>query len=65
MPDNLLLEVVIKFVWINLIWIPVHVLWLAAGVALKRMALTGKTQRAINIGMAVAMLTVVAMALFL
>jgi len=65
MPDNLLLEVVIKFVLINLIWIPVHVLWLAAGVALKRMALTGKTQRAINIGMAIAMLTVVGMALFL
>lgn len=65
MPDNLLLEVVIKFVLINLIWIPVHVLWLAAGVALKRMALTGKTQRAINIGMAIAMLTVIGMALFL
>lgn len=62
---DLLTETLIKFVIINAIWIPIHLLWLAAGVNLKRLAFTESTQRKINIGMAVCMLLVVALALFI
>ncbi len=56
-------EVVTKLLIINAIWLPIHLLWLAAGVNLKKLALTDSTQRAINIGMALSMLLVVGLAL--
>ncbi|MEL6946286.1 MAG: LysE family transporter [Pseudomonadota bacterium] len=62
-PSNLLVEIVLKFVILNAIWIPIHVLWLAAGVTIHRLDLPQKTQRAINILMALAMLLVVGLAL--
>lgn len=55
-------EVLWKFAIINIIWIPIHLLWLAAGIALKKLALPAHIQRAINIGMALALLAVVALA---
>lgn len=63
MPDNLLLETVLKFALMNMIWIPAHVAWSYAGASLKRLNLSERTQRAINIVMALAMLAVVALAL--
>lgn len=57
-------EVLLKFFIINLIWIPVHLLWLAAGVVLHRLDLQPNVQFAINAGMALAMLAVVGLALF-
>ena len=62
--SNFLFETVIKFLVINAIWIPIHLLWLAAGIALKSLALTPATQRAINIAMAIAMVAVVILALY-
>lgn len=56
-------EVAVKIIILNLIWIPIHLAWLYAGVALERLNLPDRTQRAINIFMAVAMLAVVALAL--
>lgn len=56
-------ETVSKLVIVNIIWIPIHILWLAAGVNLKRLAINPSTQRAINIAMALSMLGVVALAL--
>jgi len=55
-------EVVIKFAIMNAIWIPIHFLWLAAGVTLHRLDLPQRTQFIINILMALSMLAVVALA---
>ena len=63
MPESLFTETLIKFLIINLIWIPVHLLWLSAGSAAHQLNLRPRTQFLINCGMAVAMLTVVALAL--
>ena len=63
MPASLLLENALKFLLINAIWIPIHLLWLAAGVGLHRLALAPRVQRVINIAMALALLAAVALAL--
>ncbi|MEP3277582.1 MAG: LysE family translocator [Stappiaceae bacterium] len=55
-------EIALKFLVINLIWIPVHILWLAAGVSLHRLNLAPETQLVINVLMALAMLGVVGLA---
>jgi threonine/homoserine/homoserine lactone efflux protein len=61
--DNVLLETLIKLAIINAIWIPIHLLWLGAGISLKRLALKSETQRLINFAMAASMLMVVLLAL--
>ena len=62
MPDALATETVIKLLILNAIWIPIHLGWLWAGVTLRRLDLAASVQRAINAGMALAMLTVVGLA---
>jgi threonine/homoserine/homoserine lactone efflux protein len=62
MPDTLALEVVIKFIIMNVIWIPIHMLWLWAGGAVRRLDLPEHALRRINYGMASAMLIVVVLA---
>lgn len=57
-------EIVIKLVIMNVIWIPLHFLWLWFGVALRSLDLSPSTQRGINYAMASAMLLVVLMALW-
>lgn len=61
-PDNLLIETALKFLLINAVWLPVHFLWLAAGVYLHRLDLSERAHFAINICMALSMLAVVALA---
>lgn len=61
-PDSLVIETVLKFLVINAIWIPVHLLWLAAGVYLHRLDLSERAHFTINVLMAVSMLLVVALA---
>jgi threonine/homoserine/homoserine lactone efflux protein len=63
-PDAFLFEVTVKIVIYSLIWTPLHVLWLFAGVRLRQLNLGASTQRAINIAMACAMLLVVGLALY-
>lgn len=63
-PDNRLVEIVLKFLILNAIWIPIHVVWLAAGVTVNRLDLPHHTQRVINISMALAMLIVVGLAIW-
>ena len=58
-PNNLAFELVAKILIINAIWIPLHLAWLWAGVALHRLDLPQHNQRIINIFMALAMLGVV------
>ncbi len=57
-----LAETLIKFLIVNAIWIPIHLLWLGAGIALKTLNLSPRRQRAVNIAMALALLGVVALA---
>ncbi len=63
LPQSLIAETLLKFAMINLVWIPIHLLWLAAGSAVHRLDLPPRTQRVINILMALAMLIVVGLAL--
>lgn len=62
-PASLAIETGLKLLIINAIWIPIHLGWLWAGVALHRLNLPDRTQRAINYAMALALLGVVALAL--
>ena len=61
-PSSLMTETLLKFVILNAIWVPIHILWLAAGVTVHRLELGQRTQFAINVGMALSMLAVVALA---
>jgi len=61
-PDSVLLEIVIKFAIINVIWIPIHFLWLAAGISIRKLQLPSRIQFTVNILMALSMLLVVALA---
>lgn len=63
-PDAFLFEMISKAVIMNLIWIPIHLTWLWAGVSLHRLNLSDHTQRTINGLMALSMLGVVALALW-
>ena len=62
---SLLNETLWKFFLINLIWIPIHILWLGAGIGLKQLNLPSKVQRTINILMALSLLVVVFLATFM
>ncbi|MEL6505383.1 MAG: LysE family transporter [Pseudomonadota bacterium] len=64
LPGNLVGEILLKFVVLNAIWIPIHILWLMAGVSVNELNLPARTQRLINIGMACAMLLVVGLAIW-
>lgn len=55
-------EILAKFVIINAVWVPVHLVWLGAGVRVRQLDLAPRTQRIINICMAVALMGVVLMA---
>ncbi|WP_299826123.1 LysE family translocator [uncultured Roseobacter sp.] len=61
-PQSFALEIALKFLIINAIWIPIHFAWLWLGITLQRMNLPHRTQRAINIAMAASMMAVVLLA---
>ena len=62
-PGSLAAEILIKFLVINLIWIPIHLIWLSAGNTVQQLNLPPRTQFLINCLMSLAMLSVVALAL--
>lgn len=64
LPGDFAAETGLKLILYNLIWIPIHLLWLAAGVQLRALNLAAGAQRAINIAMAVSMLAVVGIAAY-
>lgn len=64
MPESLATETVIKIILFNLIWIPIHLLWLWAGVRLRQLNLAPHLQRRINYAMALSMLMVVGLAVY-
>jgi len=64
MADNLVMETTLKFMIYNAIWIPLHLVWLWAGISLHRLDLAPSTQSRINLAMAAAMVAVVALAIW-
>jgi len=62
-PHSFLVEAIWKFLILNLVWVPIHIAWLSAGIGIQRLDLPQGAQRAINIAMAVAMVAVVAAAM--
>ena len=61
-PESLWVEAALKLLVINVIWIPIHLAWLGAGVTLRRLDLPPRVQRGINVGMAVSLVAVVVLA---
>ncbi len=62
LPAQPALEVLLKFLIFNGVWIVAHIFWLWLGVTIRNLDLPPRRQRAINVVMALAMLTVVVMA---
>ena len=62
MSGSLVAETLIKLLVLNVIWIPIHLAWMWAGISLRRLDLTPTTQRRINIAMAISMLVAVGLA---
>lgn len=60
--ENLIGEMALKFLVMNAIWIPIHLLWLYAGVTIHRLDLSERAHFLINCCMAAAMLAVVFLA---
>ena len=63
-PDSLLIETLVKFLVINLIWVPIHLIWLAAGNLVNQLDLSPQTHFRVNCAMALAMVIVVALAIY-
>jgi threonine/homoserine/homoserine lactone efflux protein len=63
-PESLIVEIALKFVILNAIWIPIHIIWMWAGVSLGQLNLAPRIQRTINLVMAAALIAVVLVALF-
>ena len=59
---GLVAETVLKFLIMNAIWFPIHVLWLYLGIRLRQLNLSERAHRIINIAMSLSMLAVVALA---
>ena len=62
-PESFALETGLKLIIMNLIWIPLHLLWLYAGVKINHLDLSPSIQRRINIGMAACLVAVVALSI--
>ncbi|MEO0670442.1 MAG: LysE family translocator [Pseudomonadota bacterium] len=62
-PENLAVENTLKCLIVLSIAIPIHLIWLYAGAALKKLELSPRTARLINFAMAGALVAVVALAL--
>ena len=63
-PSNFLVEVSLKLFIANVIWILLHFFWLYAGVAVNQLELPERSQRVINIIMAICLLIVVGLSIW-
>ena len=63
-PASFTIETGLKLVIVNIIWLPLHLAWLYAGVKLHSMNLPAQTQRRINVIMALCLLGVVALSIW-
>ena len=57
--SSFVMELIIKFMIINSIWIPLHLIWLYVGTVLYELNLTNKNQRIINLMLAFSMIAAV------
>ena len=57
--SSFVMELIIKFLIINSIWIPLHLIWLYVGTVLHELNLTNKNQRIINLMLAFSMIAAV------
>ena len=60
--DNFILEAVIKLLIANMIWLPMHLLWLILGIRINKMQLSRKSLKILNMIMAGSLLSFIAMA---
>ena len=63
-PDSFAVETGLKLVIMNIIWLPLHLVWLYAGVKLHSLNLPPRTQRRINLCMAACLLAVVGLSVW-
>ena len=63
-PESFAVETGLKLVIANAIWLPLHLLWLYAGVRLNSLNLSPRTQRLVNLIMAICLLGVVALSVW-
>ena len=63
-PENFFFETFAKLLVSNVFWILFHFGWLYAGVFVNNLDLAAKTQRAVNFGMALSLIVVVAMSIW-
>ena len=63
-PDNFAIETGLKLVINNAIWIPIHFLWLYAGVKVNQLDLPARTHKIINFVMAGCLLAVVGLSVW-
>ena len=59
------IEIIIKFIIVNSIWIPIHLLWLWLGISLKKWSLGVNKQIWVNRGMGLALFAVVVLSAFM
>ena len=58
-------EIIVKFIIVNSIWIPIHLLWLWLGISLKKWSLSVNKQIWVNRGMGLALFAVVVLSAFM
>lgn len=63
-PENAMVELALKFAIFSSISVPIHLLWLGLGASLKRLPISPRGHRIVNILMALSMLAVVGLALY-
>jgi len=63
-PDSFAVETGLKLIIMNMVWLPLHLAWLYAGVKVNHLDLSAPIQRRINLAMAGCLLAVVALSLW-
>ena len=63
-PENFAIEIGLKLLINNAMWIPIHVLWLYAGVKVNQLDLPAQTHKMINFVMAGCLLAVVGLSVW-
>lgn len=63
LPDAFLTELLLKFLLMNMVWVPLHLLWLELGVGLQKLSLSQQATKRINLAMAVSLVIVVCLSL--
>ena len=63
-PDSFAVETGLKLLIMNMIWLPLHLLWLYAGVRLNALNLPARAQKLINLMMSACLLAVVVLSVW-